>query len=248
MIRAIINRFLPYETRLRNFRLRQFNEDLKTYLELDTSKRFPVLQDDFYPCLDDKTATTHFDAHYIYHPAWAARVVKQINPEVHVDISSTLHFCTMLSAFVKTRFYDYRPAILNLDNLESEHANLTELPFATGSIESLSCMHTLEHVGLGRYGDPIFPDGDLKAIDELKRVCATNGHLLIVVPVGKKRIQFNAHRIYAPQDIVAYMHGFTLKQFALVTDDGAFTEDAAIEHAAQQQYGCGCFWFIKNEN
>jgi hypothetical protein len=57
-------------------------------------------------------------------------------------------------------------------------------------------MHVIEHIGLGRYGEALDPDGDLKAIRELVRVLAAGGNLLVVVPVGRPRIQFNAHRIY----------------------------------------------------
>jgi SAM-dependent methyltransferase len=142
-------------------------------------------------------------------------------------------------------FYDYRPAALHLSNLKSQHADLTALPFSSSSLTSVSCMHTIEHVGLGRYGDPIDPEGDLKAINELKRVCAVNGSLLIVVPVGIKKIQFNAHRIYDPFDIIEYMSGFELKDFSLIDDHGTFTEKADLKVAATQKYGCGCYWFIK---
>ena len=120
-----------------------------------------------FPTLLDRTATTKFEPHYIYHPAWAARVVAKINPAKHVDIASTLHFSTIISAFLPVEFYDYRPAILNLPGLVSKHADLTKLHFADNSIESLSCLHTIEHVGLGRYGDPIDPTGDVTACKEL---------------------------------------------------------------------------------
>ena len=222
-----------------------FFADLDIFQSLDKNKRFPILKEDFFPCMHDKTSATPFDAHYIYHPAWAARIIKKINPGFHTDISSTLHFCTVLSAFIKTKFYDYRPANLTLDNLSSEHADLTDLPFESNSIFSLSCMHTIEHIGLGRYGDPIDPEGDVKAIKELKRVCSVNGNLLLVIPVGKKRIQFNAHRIYDPFEIISYMNGFELKDFSLINDQGAFADNADLNEAAKQIYGCGCYWFIK---
>lgn len=223
-----------------------FYEQLNQFKKLDLFQRFPISNKDIYPCLNDNTNKTSFDAHYIYHPAWAARIIKETNPFRHTDISSTLHFCSIVSAFVTTEFYDYRPAILELDNLNCRHADLTNLPFESNSILSLSCMHTIEHVGLGRYGDPLDPDGDLKAFEELKRVCAIKGNLLIVVPVGKKRIQFNAHRIYDPFDIIQYMDGFKVEKFSLINDEGEFIEYAKLNDAAIQTYGCGCFWFIKN--
>ena len=121
----------------------------------DGKKRFPVPLKSVMPILFENTPFTRFDAHYIYHTAWAARKVKEIGEEKHVDISSSLYFSSIVSAFVPVYFYDYRPARLNLSHLYAGEADLTKLPFEDSSIKSLSCMHTVEHVGLGRYGDPI---------------------------------------------------------------------------------------------
>jgi len=212
-------------------------------------QRFTVNWKDRYPCLTDKTSETSFDRHYIYHPAWAARILAQTKPSCHVDISSSLHFCSIVSAFIPVRFYDYRPAVLGLGNLEAEHADLLSLPFPDCSIKSLSCMHVIEHVGLGRYGDPLDPDGDLKAIAELKRVLALGGDLLFVVPVGKPaRVMYNAHRIYQYEQILDYFNKMELKEFALIPDaasEGGLVRNAQKQQADQQKYGCGCFWFRK---
>jgi SAM-dependent methyltransferase len=202
------------------------------------------------PCFGDDTSNTGFDRHYIYHPAWAVRIVKRIAPEKHVDISSTLHFCSMLSAFTPVEFYDYRPATLELSGLKSSAADLMRLPFADNSIPCISCMHTVEHIGLGRYGDPLDPDGDLKAIEELKRVTAVGGNLLFVTPTGKPKVIYNAHRIYSYQQIINAFEGFDLKEFALVPDretDGGLIVNAPRELADAQDYGCGCYWFVKRE-
>lgn len=218
------------------------------YLEFKKFKnnRFSVNVFDFYPCIKDKTINTQFDAHYVYHTSWAARKVRQINPAKHTDISSSLYFSGIVSAFLPVEFYDYRPAKLNLSDLTSSSADLTGLQFASNSIESLSCMHTVEHIGLGRYGDAFDPDGDLKAMAELNRVLAVNGSLLFVVPIGRPKIEFNAHRIYSFEQIVGYFKDLTLKEFSLITDNGDFIENAKSEEVARQNYGCGCFWFIKS--
>ena len=209
--------------------------------------RLPMRWRERYPCLDDRTKTTPFDAHYVYHTAWAARCVAAIRPACHVDISSSLYFCSLVSAFVPVKFYDYRPAALRLSGLVSAQADLTCLPFASASVASLSCMHVVEHVGLGRYGDPIDPDGDLKAIVELGRVLAPGGALLFVVPVGQPKIAFNAHRIYAYRQVCGYFSALRLRRFALITDDPSkgLIENAAESLADAQGYGCGCFWFEK---
>lgn len=225
-----------------------FISDFFRFKAMSKNGRFSTKWSDLFPCLLDKTSNTPFEPHYTYHPAWAARIVAEVKPEFHVDIGSTLQFCGIVSAFVPVRFYDYRPAQLNLSNLTSERADLTKLHFASNSIKSLSCMHTVEHVGLGRYGDPLDPEGDLKAITELRRVLAPGGTLIFVVPVGRPRIEYNAHRIYAYEQVIEYFQGFKLKEFSLVPDN--FKETGLIRNAdpilvKTQEWGCGCFWLIK---
>jgi len=217
-------------------------------LSRNGQRDFSILWKDRLPFLNDNTGSTGFDRHYIYHPAWAARILAQTKPKFHVDISSSLHFCTMLSAFIPVKFYDYRPADVQLTGLTSESADLLALPFAKDSIESLSCMHVIEHVGLGRYGDPLDPEGDMKAIAELKRVLAPDGTLLFVVPIGAPKIIFNAHRIYSYEQVVTYFSDLELKEFALIPDDprdGGLIYDATKKRADAQTYACGCFWFSK---
>jgi SAM-dependent methyltransferase len=215
--------------------------------------RFRMLWADRYPCLDDRTATTSFDRHYIYHTAWAARVLAETRPEVHIDISSSLYFSTLVSAFVPVRFFDYRPPRINLSNLAVNFADLLSLPFADATVASISCMHVVEHVGLGRYGDPLDPDGDLKAVAELTRVLAPGGSLLLVVPVGSPKIVFNAHRIYSYSQVISCFSELKLQEFTLIPDtpdDVGLVRQATRELADMQTYGCGCFWFkrVGNDN
>ena len=108
-------------------------------------------------------------------------------------------------------------------------------------------MHVVEHVGLGRYGDPLDPDGDLKAMRELARVLAPGGQLLFVVPIGRPRIQYNAHRIYAYRQVLDGFPGLRLKEFALVPDDATrgLERGATQAEADAQVYGCGCFHFAR---
>ena len=232
------NRAIDFEKEFSDFKIKSKR----------TTQRFNLDEKDCIPCLDDKTTETIFDTHYVYHPAWAARIVKQINPDFHIDISSTLHFCSILSAFIPVKFYDYRPAKLNLTGIESGSTDLTKLHFPDNSVSSLSCMHTIEHIGLGRYGDPFDYDGDIKAASELSRVLAVNGNLLIVLPVGKPKIMFNAHRIYGYNQVLEMFKDLQLIEFSLITDDAlsvGMMFNASRELADQQNYGCGCFWFKK---
>ena len=198
------------------------------------------------PIINEKSLSTSFDRHYIYHPAWAARIIAQNKPEEHIDISSILSFSSIISAFVPVCFFDYRPADIELSNLSCGHADLLNLPFKDNSVKSLSCMHTVEHIGLGRYGDPLDPDGDLKAMKELSRVLAPGGSLLFVVPVGRPKIYFNAHRIYSYQQVVSSFDGLILKEFSLISEkNGGLVVNATENNVAKEKYACGCFWFTK---
>jgi SAM-dependent methyltransferase len=219
----------------------------KDYLNFkkNIDERFDVKITNWHVCLGEKNIKQSFDAHYLYHPAWAARIIAKTNPAKHVDIASILSFATLVSAFVPVEYYDYRPANLKLSNLSSRHCDLVQLDFADNSINSLSCMHTIEHIGLGRYGDRIDPQGDLKAMAELKRVVRPGGDLLFVTPVGQPKLKFNANRVYSFEFINQIFSDFELVDFSLVLDDGSFVQNADPVLVAKQLDGCGCFWFKK---
>jgi SAM-dependent methyltransferase len=218
-------------------------------LSAGTRERFQLSWEDRYPCLDDTACETEFDRHYIYHTAWAARALAEIKPDSHVDVSSILYFSSIVSAFVPVTSCHFQPVNISLSGLTVRKADLLALPFGDNSVRSISCMHVVEHIGLGRYGDQLDPDGDCKAMAELRRVLAEGGHLLFVVPVGRPRIQFNAHRIYGYSQIMECFNKLTLRQFALIPDQGSqegIIENATKELADRQTYGCGCFWFISS--
>lgn len=209
-------------------------------------RRFEMSWSDRWYIPDEATDSLGFEPHYTYHPAWAARILARTRPERHVDIGSTIAFITTVSAFVPIDYYEFRPPRLRLDGLTVGHANLLGLPFADGSIASLSCMHTIEHVGLGRYGDPVDPDGDVRAARELSRVLAPGGDLLFVVPVGRRRIRFNANRVYDYPSAVALFPGLELVQWSLILEDGSgMVDDPEPNVVRSQNEGCGCFWFRK---
>jgi hypothetical protein len=220
----------------------------KQFLALARVKnpRFALRWRDRWLCWGDATSLTSFDRHYVFHTAWACRVLAQSKPALHVDISSSLYFVSNASAFVPMEFYDYRPAQLGLDGLRCNQIDLTQLHFPDRSVVSLSCMHVIEHVGLARYGDPLDYDGDLKAIAEIRRVIAPSGQVLFVVPIGGlARIQFNAHRIYTYRQVLNMFADFELLEFALIPDDGSplgLVRNATEDLSNQQRYGCGCFW------
>jgi hypothetical protein len=228
--------------------LRAFRDEFDQFADLaGSSPRLPVRPDEMKPYLSDRAGVTPIDRHYTYHPAWAARVLARTRPEKHVDISSIVSFSTIISAFVPVEFYDFRPAPIEIDGLLAGAADLAKLSFADDSIESLSCMHVIEHIGLGRYGDPLDPDGDLKAINELVRVLAPGGDLLVATPVGRPRVVFNAHRVYDHETFARYFAPLELVEFALIEEggEGGLIVAPPPERVRAESYACGCFWFRK---
>ncbi len=211
------------------------------------SSRFAVSLLDQYPCFEDDTSVTHFDRHYVYHCAWAARILKEKEPDLHVDIGSSLYFSSIVSGFIPMEFHDVRPPVLELTNLAVKANTLEKLDIPDHSVMSLSCMHVIEHLGLGRYGDPLDPNADLAGIAELKRILAPGGDLLIVVPLGIPKVMFNGQRVYSFDLIKGYFGELELKEFAFIPDsaaDGHLMRNPTQEQVASFQSGCGCFWFI----
>ena len=150
----------------------------------------------------------------------------------------------VLSAAAKTVCVDYRPLRVCVENLFPVAGNLTQLPFLDASVLSLSCLHVIEHVGLGRYGDQLDPRGSRKGASELQRVLKQGGRLYISLPVGRQRVCFNAHRIFLATTIPSFVPGLRLESFSLVDDAGRFIEQATLEMADGLDYGCGMFEFV----
>jgi SAM-dependent methyltransferase len=154
----------------------------------------------------------------------------------------------MASAHLYIKHYDYRPPKIRLSGLEVGQADLLHLPFAENSISSLSCLHVLEHIGLGRYGDQIDAEGDRAAARELARVLSPTGKLLIVVPVGRPRVNFNAHRVYAYEEVHELFAGLRVHESVLIPDqsENGWICDPSPALVNAQDWGCGCFIFVKN--
>lgn len=223
----------------------EFFNDYRNFVNQykDSSRTLPKIV--FEPTIHDKNAS-NFDDHYINHPYWAIEKIKQFNPRLHVDISSYIPFVAFLSPFIKVFHLDYNPPPIKLPNVITGRADLKALPFNDNSIESLSCMHVVEHIGLGRYGDDVDIDGDIKAIKELQRVLKPRGNLYFVVPVGQECIYYNAHRIYPYDTIINTFNELKLVEFSLVYKHDPFiTYNADPELVKDCEYGCGLFHFTK---
>lgn len=85
----------------------------------------------------------------------------------------------LLSTITKTTFIDIRPFKTDLKDLAVKKGDILNMPFEDNSIKSLSFLHVAEHIGLGRYGDKLDPEGTKKACIELSRILAPDGKLFL---------------------------------------------------------------------
>jgi len=221
----------------------RFVKDLLRYSNLKGAEKMAV--ENTYPCLDDKRETTSFDAHYFYQDIWAFKKIYADEPDYHIDVGSHVELVGFLTAITKVVLIDIRPLIATLDNFDSVKGSVLSLPFKNDSVVSLSCLHVAEHIGLGRYGDPLDPLGTKKACKELSRVLAPAGNLYFSLPVGKPKLFFNAHRIHSPKQIIEYFSDLELVSFSGVDDGGNFRRDADMSTFEDATYSCGLFHFTK---
>lgn len=205
---------------------------------------------DFFPCLADRTQETPIDPQYFYQAVWGFSKILPQMPDIHVDVGSDVKFVGMLSAAVKVEFVDIRPLPVQLANLVCRQGTVLKLPYPDASVKSISSMHVIEHIGLGRYGDPIDPDGSRKACAELERVLIQGGYLYLSAPIGKPRVQFNGQRIFSIEEICNFLTGLSLVEMALVDNYGKFhpniiPENIIYDEKSGLDYALGCFVFTK---
>ena len=218
-----------------------FIKDWRKYSKMEGAE--PIHLMDSYPRIFDKTKTTGFDSHYFYQDIWAFKKIYESKVDNHIDVGSLVDYVGFLSAITNVIFIDIRLLEVNLKNFESKEGSILSMPFENNSVNSLSCLHVAEHIGLGRYGDPLDPFGTVKSAKELSRVLALNGNLYFSVPVGKPRLCFNAHRIHSPKTIIEYFKDLKLVELSGITDSGKFIENIDIDILENSKYACGLFWF-----
>jgi SAM-dependent methyltransferase len=200
---------------------------------------------ELYPQLRDSTATTAYDPHYAVQGSWVLRGLLASLPTHHVDVGSHVDYLGFFAALVPTTFVDIRPCGLVLPGLIERPGSVLDLPFADASVPSVSCLHVVEHIGLGRYGDPVDPAGLERACAELGRVVAPGGRLYVSTPVGRERLCFNAHRVSDPRHVPQRVGGLQLEQFDLVDDTGTYRENENPADWTEQSYALGLYAFLR---
>jgi len=179
---------------------------------------------------------------------WAAKYLYDNNIRYHVDVGSRIDgFVAHILPFCEVEYVDIRNLQSRINNLKFTRGSITNLPFNSESIKSLSSLHVLEHIGLGRYGDQIDPSGYSKGAKELSRVLARTGSLLLSTPVGKEKLYFNAHRVFDPYTIIKIFDELKLIEFNLIDDKAEkIIHNADLKDASKCTYGCGLFVFTKD--
>ncbi|HUI44639.1 MAG TPA: DUF268 domain-containing protein [Nitrospirota bacterium] len=130
---------------------------------------------------------------------------------------------------------------MKLDNLSFIRGSILNLPFEDNSIDSLSSLCVTEHIGLGRYGDPIDPWGSEKAVAELKRVLSPGGNLLFSVPVDSaNKVYFNAHRTFTREYVLELFH-----DMRLIEERYIYGRHLTNDYDKMNRYGTGLFHFTK---
>jgi hypothetical protein len=202
---------------------------------------------DIWPTLNDTTSASQTGGgQFFYLDNWALNKVYKSKVKEHYDVASRIDgFTSQCSVFTNVKFIDYRYVDYGIENMICMQGDILDLPFENDSIHSLSALHVVAHIGLGRYGDPINVNGSILALKELQRILAKNGNLYIGIPIGKERVMYHAHRIFNAQSIVGELSGLSLQEFSAVNDEGVFLKNANLDDFNESFYSLGLFHFTK---
>jgi hypothetical protein len=162
-------------------------------------------------------------------------------------------FVAHVASFREVYIIDIRPLVSTLPNFvfiqQDFIQSLKEELIA--SSDSVSCLHALEHFGLGRYGDAVNYNGYLSGWENLYKMLTKGGKLYFSVPIGPQRIEFNAHRVFSIKYLLELCDGkYRIDHFSFVDDNGDLHENAALTAAEinnnfRCHYGCGIFEMTK---
>ena len=236
--------------RVRSWRyLPRFASDWASYRRRWSGPRFPLIIRNAHLILIDFGEDAESAAgHYFHQDLWAARKVFEQRPSRHVDVGSRIDgFVAHVLPFMPVTVIDIRPLTSSIEGLEFVQSDATTLStFPDASVPSLSCLHAAEHFGLGRYGDTVEPFACFTVMAALSRVLAASGRLYFSVPIGRERLEFNAHRIFSPGTILEAFGDLRLVSFSAVNDAGDLEHDTAPERFLSATYACGLFEFTKD--
>jgi hypothetical protein len=213
----------------------------------------------FKPCLHDRYEEGGVTkSEYFWQDLLVARSIHEVKPNKHVDIGSRVDgFVAHVASFREIEVFDVRPIDTVVPGVifrQLDLMNKDMLPSTTelGYCDSVSCLHAIEHFGLGRYGDPINPTGYQKGITNMAQFLQPGGKFYLSTPIGKERVEFNANWVFDPRNIIrcAAAAGLQLQKLTVITAANgpqvSAIDDATLQNLALQNYHLGLFIFIKN--
>ena len=228
-----------------------FEEDLKQYKKLNHRKSFEIQDEYLWPVLMDRFASNGTMGNYFWQDLRAAKLVIQSGVREHYDIGSRVDgfLAHLLSAGIRVNAIDIRPLPVEVEGLSMVIDDATLLEHIEDeSIGSLSALCSLEHFGLGRYGDTVDPEACFKCFSQIKKKLAYGGKLYLTVPVGRERVEFNAHRVFYAGTIIENFAGLELKEFSCAAE-GKIEYHVDLHKYDQDghngEYRYGLFYFEK---
>jgi SAM-dependent methyltransferase len=208
-----------------------------------------------HPCLHDLALEGGVArGQYFHQDLLVARRIFEAAPREHFDVGSRIDgFIAHLAVFRPVNVLDIRPVSPLVRNIRFVQADfMSALPsHLVECCDSLSCLHAIEHFGLGRYGDRLDPEGHIKGLHNLHQMLAPGGRLYLSAPMGPQRIEFNGHRVFSLRtllDLTADL--FHLERFSFVDDKGDLHEDHTLDDESIATHcscigGCGIFELVK---
>jgi SAM-dependent methyltransferase len=207
----------------------------------EPNPHFSMTADLVLPCLRDRTEDTPVEPVYFVQDAWFARRISGVRPPAHVDVGSSAKTMALIAQFIPVTMVDIRPVTVSVKGFSFRKGSILDLPFESGTVNSLSSLCVVEHIGLGRYGDEADNWGSEKALAELIRVLAPGGDLYLTLPIDSEcRVYFNAHRAFTRDYVIALCADLTLVNESYLY--GLQTVDAYDKLAG---FGTGMFHFRK---
>jgi hypothetical protein len=224
----------------------QFSKKAGRFYEFKAGKINPQLN-------DKNNLSGNLADHYFYQDLLVAGRIFKNNPQKHVDIGSRVDgFVAHVASFREIEVFDIRPLNINNQNIKFKRADFMKPDSSLNDYtDSISCLHALEHFGLGRYGDPLDVSGHLKGFDLIYSVLKKGGKFYFSSPIGPLRIEFNAHRVFSIDYLLNYFRGkYTIDGFSYIDDKQVLHENAELTSDAIQKncgcnYGCGIFELTK---
>lgn len=198
---------------------KRYEKDKAAYCALNKRENFAFRQEYEIPILEEWNMQAGYPSSYFWQDLWGALKIKERMPERHFDIGSRIDgfISHLILLKIPVTLIDIRPLDKKIPGVDFFQSDATELKgIRDNSIDSLSALCSLEHFGLGRYGDPIDPEACYKAFKEIQRVVSPGGYIYLSLPVGKERVCFNAHRVFNPATVVQQFDACELEEHSVI--------------------------------